>query len=98
MAAYVIMIRERTTDAGELARYSELAKLARPGHDMKAIAFYGALLTLEGPEAEGVVVLEFPSLDAARAWYDSPAYQAALAHRMKGAQCRLMIVEGAPGA
>jgi uncharacterized protein (DUF1330 family) len=94
MAAYVIMIRERTTDPAELARYSEMAKLARPGHEMKAVAFYGALQTLEGPEPEGVVVLEFATAAEARAWYDSPAYQAALAHRMKGAECRLMIVQG----
>ena len=49
---------------------------------------------LEGPDAEGVVILQFPSAAEARAWYDSPAYQAALEHRLKGAAYRVMIVEG----
>jgi len=31
---------------------------------------------------------------AARAWYDSPAYQAAKAHRVKAADYRVIFVEG----
>jgi uncharacterized protein (DUF1330 family) len=31
---------------------------------------------------------------AARAWYNSPAYQEARLHRMKGAQYRMLLVEG----
>jgi uncharacterized protein (DUF1330 family) len=41
-----------------------------------------------------MMMLEFPTFRAARAWYDSPAYQAASQHRFKGADYRAIIVEG----
>ena len=49
---------------------------------------------LEGPEVEGVVILEFPSFDEAKAWYDSPAYREVREHRFRGADYRAVIVEG----
>ena len=51
-------------------------------------------LALEGPEAEGVVIIEFPSLAEAKAWYDSPAYREAREHRFRGADYRAILVEG----
>jgi uncharacterized protein (DUF1330 family) len=39
-------------------------------------------------------MLSFPSMEEARAWYESPQYQAALPHRLRGARSRLVIVEG----
>lgn len=45
------------------------------------------------------VVLEFPSLEAAKAWYASPAYQAILPIRLRSTRSRMMMVEGLePGA
>ena len=42
-----------------------------------------------------LVVLEFPSMEKARAWYDSPEYAPALALRLKAANAKLILVEGA---
>ena len=50
--------------------------------------------TLEGPEPEGLVVLEFPTIADAKAWYESPAYQDALVHRKAGSISRAFLVEG----
>lgn len=94
MSAYVIFIRETTTDAAQMQLYAQTAPLARAGHDITRLAFYGALDVLEGPPTEGVAVLRFPDMDAARAWYNSPAYQEAREHRFKGAEYRLLLVEG----
>ena len=94
MPAYVILMREKMKDAGEFATYGKMAPAAREGHDLTPLAFYGALTHLEGDPAEGVVILKFPDTAAAKAWYDSPAYQAALTHRKAGADYRVMIVEG----
>jgi uncharacterized protein (DUF1330 family) len=94
MSAFVIMIRNRTDNPAELAQYAEMAKAARPGHELTPRAFYGDLQALEGDAAEGVAVLEFADMQAARAWYDSPAYQAALVHRKAGADCRVLLVDG----
>ncbi|NWA59532.1 DUF1330 domain-containing protein [Pantoea sp. B9002] len=94
MAAYVVFIKDETLDKDELATYSEKAGQARGDHPITPLAFYGALETLEGPEAEGVVVLEFPDAEAAKGWYFSPAYQEAKAHRLKGAKYRVLLVNG----
>ena len=50
---------------------------------------------VEGSGAPGrVVVLEFPSPDAARSWYASPGYQAILPHRLDNSTGRMICVEG----
>jgi uncharacterized protein (DUF1330 family) len=94
MSAYAILIRERMHDESEMARYAEAAKAARGGHDITPLAFYGAHETLEGAEADGVVILRFPDMDAAQAWYTSPEYQAARAHRFQAADYRVILVDG----
>lgn len=94
MSAYVIFIREATTDEAQMQEYARKAPAARTGHDITRLAFYGQLDVLEGPSAEGVAILRFADMDAARAWYNSPAYQEARQHRFNGAQYRLLLVEG----
>jgi uncharacterized protein (DUF1330 family) len=95
LAAYVIFTRERTTDKAELDLYAKMVGPAREGHNMTARVRYGAFEMLEGDPIEGVVVLEFPTVEEARAWYRSPLYQAALKHRLAGAEYRVFIVQGA---
>lgn len=94
MTAYAVMIRERTTDPAELDLYRQKAPAAREGRDMTPLAFYGKFELLEGPAMEGAVILSFPSMAAAREWYMSPAYQAAVSHRFKGAEFRVFLIEG----
>lgn len=43
------------------------------------------------------VVLEFPSMDHARRWYNSPAYQGIIQHRLKAATSNLILTEGFKG-
>lgn len=92
--AYVILVRERMIDPAEFATYGAKAREARGGHAITPLAFYGRQEVLEGPETEGAVILRFPSFAEAQAWYHSPAYQEALQHRLKGAEYRVLIVEG----
>jgi uncharacterized protein (DUF1330 family) len=40
------------------------------------------------------VILEFPSVDAAKTWYNSPAYQRILPIRLKSTKSRMAFVEG----
>ncbi|WP_115720132.1 DUF1330 domain-containing protein [Gallaecimonas mangrovi] len=94
MSAYVIFIKDAEKDASEMAIYAEKASAARGEHPLKPLVFYGDVTALEGPEAEGVVVLEFPDMAAARAWYDSPAYTDARRHRLKGGDYRVLLAEG----
>lgn len=94
MAAFALFIRDRMNDPEEFKIYSKKAAAARGTHPLKAHVYYGALDVLEGPPVDGVVVVEFPDMAAARAWYDSPEYQDAKAHRLKAADYRVILVEG----
>jgi uncharacterized protein (DUF1330 family) len=93
MPAFMVFIREKTLDQPELEAYWAIRGTLE-GHPIKILAAYGRHVTLEGAEAEGVVIAEFPTLEAARAWYDSPAYQEVAQHRFRGAIYRGLIVEG----
>ena len=70
-----------------------------------AFAKYGARFVVRGPAAKvakGIgrkhhVVIEFDSLERARACYDSPEYQAALVHLAKVGTVDLVIAEGYDG-
>jgi uncharacterized protein (DUF1330 family) len=94
MSAYVIFVRDRITDPEEFKQYEQSAGAASAGHPVTPLVFYGALETLEGPPVDGAVVLAFPTVAEAKAWYESPLYQDALQHRLKGAEYRVFIVEG----
>jgi uncharacterized protein (DUF1330 family) len=95
MSAYIVFFKESTHDQSEVDNYLANVGKSFEGHSAKILAAYGPQQVLEGPEPEGVVVIEFPTMDEARAWYDSPAYQAAAKHRFNGATFRVVLIEGA---
>ncbi|AGH51385.1 MULTISPECIES: DUF1330 domain-containing protein [Sphingomonadales] len=98
MTAYVVLIKEQTRDAEALAVYAGKATAARAGHALTPLALYGRYEQLEGEAAEGAVIISFPTMAEARAWYDSPAYQEALAHRQAGGDYRVFLIEGVDAA
>lgn len=94
MVAYVVFTRERLRDQAAMATYSGLAGPSMAGHAVKPLSVYGKCETLEGAPIEGAVIVEFPTIEAAKAWYDGPEYTAAREHRFKGADYRVFITEG----
>lgn len=94
MSAYITFIREKTLDKTELEIYWQLVKVTMEGHPIKILAAYGEHFILEGPEVEGVVIVEFPTIEDAKKWYYSEAYQNAAQHRHKGSVYTGVIVEG----
>jgi len=94
MAAYMIFMRDKTRDPKQLELHAKTAKASLVGFPIIRRAVYGRHEVLEGPPTEGVVILEFPSFDEAKAWYDSPAYHESREHRLLGADFRCVIVEG----
>jgi uncharacterized protein (DUF1330 family) len=98
-SAYVIAEVEpdstKAPDPAASRRYSEEAP--------KTIAAFGGQYLIRGGKAESVegvaskgriVVLAFDSLEKARGWYFSPAYEAIKAIRQNSTKSRILIVEG----
>lgn len=94
MSAYLVFTRDRTIDARELEIYWSQIRATFAGHQVKVLASYGAHEDLEGPPTEGTVIAEFPTMEAAKAWYNSPAYREVREHRFKGATYRGLLVAG----
>ena len=65
---------------------------------------FGGRFLVHGPQVEvlegawpgSIVILEFPSVDAARGWYESPAYREILHLRTDHIAGDAIIVEGVP--
>ena len=92
--AFFVALRESVRDPEEMKVYAQMAPGSSAGHRVTPRASYGRLRMTEGEPFEGAVILEFPTFEEAEAWYDSPAYQAAVVHRFRGAKYRTFIVQG----
>ena len=94
VSAYWISIYREIRDEDKLAAY---AKLAGPALEAAGGTFRARGIpeqTYEFGEAMRTTLIEFESVDAARAAHDSPAYQAALAALDDGAVRDIRIVPG----
>ena len=82
MAAYFVAQYVVNDPAG----YGEYQKLAGPtiaAAGGEIVSFDVAAETIEGtPPGPQTVIVKFESSEAAKAWYDSPAYQEALPKRL----------------
>ena len=94
MAGYVIAI----IDVTDAEAYQEYARQVPA-----TIAKYGGRYLMRGGRmelAEGewpgarTVIVEFPSLERAREWYDSPEYRPVRQIRQKSSRGRIALFEG----
>ncbi len=94
MPAYLVA-RIRVTNPEKYRGYMALSPAAIEKHGGRFLARGGETVTLEGePEERRVVIVEFPSLEAARTFYDSPEYREARAAREGAAEAQFFVVEG----
>ncbi len=97
MPAYVIA-RVDVTDPEQYAKYRAVTPGAVAAFGGKFIVRGGAIETLEGPEeTRRVVVIEFESMEKARAFYNSEKYQAAIKLRQPASDAQLVLVDGHAG-
>jgi uncharacterized protein (DUF1330 family) len=94
---YWVNCYRQVRDPHKLAAYAQLAGPAIEAAGGRFVARATAALAYEAGTLERVVIIEFPSLDAAVAAHDSAAYQAALAALGDGAVRDLRIVHGLDG-
>jgi uncharacterized protein (DUF1330 family) len=96
MAAYVLAEVEVTNPEG----YKEYT-----AHVPATIARYGGRFLVRGGASEALegdwprirrVILEFPDMETAKRWWNSPEYEKAKAMRLANSKGRLILLEGAP--
>jgi uncharacterized protein (DUF1330 family) len=93
--AYVIS-EVRMLDEEQGQRYRELAAASIARHGGRYVVRGAQPDVPEGdwPEGQRVVVVEFPSMEQLRSWYDSSDYAEALAIRDGALTRRLLFVDG----
>jgi uncharacterized protein (DUF1330 family) len=88
-----IIITEDIKDPAGMAEYAKLAGKAMAGATL--LSFDQKPEVLEGEwHGTQTVVLEFESVEAAREWYHSDAYQEAVKLRQAAADCNGAILSG----
>lgn len=96
MAGYVIV----NITVRDPVRYEEYKRLATP-----TVTAYGGRYVARGAQVEvkeggwspsRLVILEFPDLERARAWWASPEYAAPKAMRQACADTQMVMTEGLP--
>ena len=81
-------------DDEEYARYAELAGSAVQQYGGKFLARGGETVVMEGHARARNVIIEWPDMDTAKAFYNGPEYQKALSHGLPAANRDYIFVEG----
>jgi uncharacterized protein (DUF1330 family) len=96
MAGYVI-VNITVRDPVQYEEYKRLATPTVSAYGGRYVVRGGSVDVREGGWAPArLVVLEFPNVERARAWWDSPEYAPAKAIRQSCADTQLVITEGVP--
>jgi uncharacterized protein (DUF1330 family) len=94
MKAYVIV----DVDIKDPVRYEDYKKLTPASlvpYDGKFVVRGGKVETIEGSWKPGrLVILEFPSLEKAKAWWSSEGYAPAKAIRQSASVTQMIVVQG----
>lgn len=95
MAAYLIVDLE-VTDPVVIEEYRKQVPATVEKYGGRFLVRGGKFEALEGNwQPKRVVLLEFPSVEQAKKWYDSEEYRGPKALRFKSAKTNLILVEGA---
>jgi uncharacterized protein (DUF1330 family) len=97
MHAYIV-VQVTVKDPETYERYKHLAPESIALYGGRYLARGGALETLEGDwRPKRLVILEFPNMDQARAWWNSPEYAEAKALRQSCTDTQMVLLDGLSG-
>lgn len=94
MKSYAIGHLRNITMGPSIVTYLERIDATLAPYDGKFIVHGGAPDLLEGTLECDVIIIEFPDLATARAWYRSAAYQAILPLRTDNSEGTVFLVQG----
>lgn len=96
MAAYLV-VRVNVQDWNAYREYTRHTPRVIQKFGGRFIARGGEMVTLEGPqETLRLVIIEFPSLDDAKAFYQSPEYKRVKKFREGAGSAQFVAIDGYP--
>jgi uncharacterized protein (DUF1330 family) len=96
MPAYAIA-HLRTVDVNaDIVRYLEEIDATLEPFDGRFLVHGSRITEIEKEWPGALVIVEFPSREAAEAWYASDAYQAIVGLRVRNSDSAAIIVDGVP--
>ncbi len=94
MAAYIV-VEVEVRDEDQYEDYKRMVPPTLAPYGGRFIVRGGAVETLEGEwSPQRVVIVEFPSVEQAKAWWGSEEYAEAKALRQATADTRMIVVAG----
>lgn len=95
MPSAYILANVQVTNLTQYEDYKKFSSAAMQAHGAEVCVRGGKVEVLEGDwTPDRVVLLKFPSIEAARAFNDSPEYGRARAARQGAAVMRMVLIEG----
>ena len=92
--AYAVILLD-VHDRDSYVEYAQRATEIEDRHGGRPLVVSDASEVVEGEwPAERMVILEFPSMDKLRAWYDDPDYRDLIPLRHSATDSRVLFVEG----
>jgi len=94
MAGYIVADIE-ITNPDEYQKYARQTAATLEPYGGKYLVRGGQPETLEGDwKSKRIVIIEFASVEQAKAWYDSPEYSAIKGIRHRSAVSNILLVQG----
>jgi len=94
MSAYFIA-RVKVTDREQYKKYLKAVPVVIEKYNGKAIARSEECISLEGPEEmRRIIIIEFPSVECAQKFYNSPEYTEVKKLRANAAEGEITVVKG----
>ncbi|MDG4839810.1 DUF1330 domain-containing protein [Micromonospora sp. WMMD967] len=94
MTAYALAHLRRAPIHPEVLEYLERIQATLVPFGGRFIVHGGPIEVLEGDWPGDLVIIEFPDLEGARSWYESPAYQEIKPLRTRHLAGEAILVEG----
>jgi len=95
MPAYAVVNVRRILENSEMTEYRSRVQATLDLYGGRFLVRGGVVEVREGEwNPERLVVIEFPSIQHARDWYDSPEYRAIVGLRTRNSQTDFVFVEG----
>ena len=96
MPAYAVAVIRKTRFGPQIREYLQRIDATLAPFSGKYRIHGGPYVPLEGAWSGDLVVIEFPSMEMARGWYESPAYREIRFLRTDNTEGDVLLVEGVP--